>query len=448
MKRKRKSRRLQNWLLPTADLYRYVILAGGGVFVLMLGIHMSYQFVLQDIFASVGETWDAVAKEISGNNDGRQVTHLVGLIFMVIGGYGVFRGTRGFFRKLGTAAQTPTPGKNGKKGKNALVQGYLKRQQLARGPRIVAIGGGTGLSTLLRGLKQYSSNITAIVTVTDDGGSSGRLTQEMNIIPPGDLRNCLVALADAEKRMTDLFQYRFSQGTGALSGHSVGNLLLAGFVEQAGGDYDEALQLASEVLAIRGRVIPSTTENVTLRALMEDGSTLEGETTIVDSELKIQRIYLNPAHPKPHEDAIEAIREADLICIGPGSVYTSIVPNLLVPGISEAILESDALKAYICNVMTQSGESDQLSAAEHVVALQANIPNRVFDYVLVNTASPHQDLIKKYQESGQDLVVADNDRIKQMGYKPVPGNFMSESDYVRHDPLRIAARLIDLLKKS
>ncbi len=440
MTRKRKTRRLRNWLLPTADLFRYVALAGGGFVALLLGTHMSFQYALQNTFASVGAAWDQTAAQLSNTPDGRQFTHIVGGILMAVGGYGVYRGVRGFFRRLGSVAATP--------GKNALVVGYLKRQQLARGPRIVVLGGGTGMSTLLRGLKQYSSNITAIVTVTDDGGSSGRLTQEMGIIPPGDMRNCLVALADAEKRMTDLFQYRFSEGTGALSGHSIGNLLLAGFVEQAGGDFDEALTLASEVLAIRGRVIPSTTDKVTLRALMEDGSTLDGETTIVDSDLKIQRIYLNPSHAKPHVSAIEAIREADLICIGPGSIYTSIIPNLIVPGIAEAILESDAMKVYICNVMTQIGESDHLSAAEHVVAIQANIPNRVFDYVLVNTATPHQDLVKKYQESGQDLVVADNDRIKQMGYKPVPGNFMSESDYVRHDPMRIAARLIDLLKKS
>lgn len=442
MIKKRTTRRLQNWLLPTAELYRYVLLAGGGFLALLLGTHMSFQYVFQSTFGKVGQAWDQVAQELSNSPDGRQITHLVGGVLMLVGGYSIFRGVRGFFRRLSSES---TANQNGNK---TLVQGYIKRQQLARGPRIVVLGGGTGMSTLLRGLKQYSSNITAIVTVTDDGGSSGRLTQEMGIIPPGDMRNCLVALADAEKRMTDLFQYRFSQGTGALSGHSVGNLLLAGFVEQAGGDFDEALTLASEVLAIRGRVIPSTTDKVTLRALMEDGSTLNGETTIVESTLKIQRIYLNPSHAKPHPRAIEAIHEADLICIGPGSVYTSIIPNLIVPGIAEAILESDAMKVYICNVMTQSGESDHLSAAEHVVAIQANIPNRVFDYVLVNTATPHQDLVKKYQNSGQDLVVADTDRVKQMGYKPVPGNFMSESDYVRHDPMRIAARLIDLLKKS
>lgn len=400
---------------------------------------MSFQYVLQSLLTGIGNNWDEFARNVAGTDDGRQFTHLVGGVLMVSGGYFIFRGVRGFFRKLGSVAATP--------GRNALVTGYLKRQQLARGPRIVALGGGTGLSTLLRGLKQYSSNITAVVTVTDDGGSSGRLSRDLGIIPPGDMRNCLVALADAEKRMTDLFQYRFSSVSGPLSGHSIGNLLLAGFVEQANGDFDQALSLASEVLAIRGRVIPSTTEKVVLRALMESGEELVGETTIVESRHKIQRIFLSPAHARPHPMAIEAIQEADLIVIGPGSVYTSLVPNLLVPGIAEAIHESDAVKAYVCNVMTQSGESDAFSAAEHVMALQANVPSRVFDYVLVNTAPPTQDLASKYKESGQELVIADTDRIKQMGFKPVPGNFMSESDYVRHDPMRVAARLIDLLKK-
>lgn len=440
MKRKTKtSRRLQNWLAPTADLFRYVLLAVASLIVLALGIHMSFQYVLQSIFTGIGYSWDNFARNVTGTSDARPFTHFIGGVLMGAGGYGIFRGLRGFFRRLGSVAATP--------GRNALVTGYLKRQQLARGPRIVALGGGTGLSTLLRGLKQYSSNITAVVTVTDDGGSSGRLSRDLGIIPPGDMRNCLVALADAEKRMTDLFQYRFSSVSGPLSGHSIGNLLLAGFVEQANGDFDQALSLASEVLAIRGRVIPSTTEKVVLKALMEDGQELVGETTIVDSTLKIQRIYLSPSHARPHPLAIEAIQEADLIVIGPGSVYTSLVPNLLIPGIAEAIGESNAVKAYVCNVMTQSGESDAFSAAEHVMALQANVPNRVFDYVLVNTAPPTQDLASKYKESGQELVIADTDRIKQMGFKPVPGNFMSESDYVRHDPMRVAARLIDLLKK-
>lgn len=436
---KKSSRRIQNWLAPTADLFRYVLLAVAGLVVLGLGIHMSFQYAVQPVLDQIGHRWDRFAAELTGSTDARQFTHLVGGVLMAIGAYGIYRGLRGFFRRLGSVAAVP--------GKNALVTGYLKRQQLARGPRIVALGGGTGLSTLLRGLKQYSSNITAIVTVTDDGGSSGRLSRDLGIIPPGDMRNCLVALADAEKRMTDLFQHRFSQGSGALSGHSVGNLLLAGFVEQSGGDFDQALVVASEVLAIRGRVIPATTDKVQLRAVMDDGTEVVGETTIVESRHRINRVFLNPAHVRPHPLAIEAIREADLICIGPGSVYTSLIPNLLVPGIAEAILESHAVKAYICNVMTQSGESDAFSAAEHVVAMQANVPNRVFDFVLINTATPHQDLISKYKESGQDLVVADADRIKQMGYRPVTGNFMSETDYVRHDPARIAARLMDLLKK-
>lgn len=440
MKRKTsKPRRLRNWIAPTAELFRYVALAFIGALIAVLGFVMSFQHVFRPGLDQMALWWGGFAESLSAGKDPRQITHLFGGVLMLAGGYSVYRGLRGFFRRLGSVSATP--------GKNTLVGGYLRKQQLARGPRIVALGGGTGLSTLLRGLKQYSSNITAIVTVTDDGGSSGRLSADLGIIPPGDMRNCLVALADAEKRMTDLFQYRFAAGSGALSGHSLGNLLLAGFVEQAGGDFDKALTLASETLAIRGRVIPSTTDHVTLRAVMEDGSELLGETSIVESDLLIRRIHLEPSTSLAHAAALEAIAEADLICIGPGSVYTSVVPNLLVPGIAEAIQQSSALKAYICNVMTQHGESDHFTAAEHVLAIHANVPSRVFDYVLVNTGTPTLGLLQRYQESGQELVIPDFERIKQMGYKPVTGNFMNETDYVRHDPMRIAARLIDLLTK-
>ncbi|MBS1709356.1 MAG: uridine diphosphate-N-acetylglucosamine-binding protein YvcK [Armatimonadetes bacterium] len=318
---------------------------------------------------------------------------------------------------------------------------------MANGPKIVVLGGGTGLSTLLRGLKQHSSNITAVVTVSDDGGSSGRLVQELGIMPPGDIRNCLVALADAEKKMTDLFQHRFTKGSGALAGHSLGNLLLAGFIEQAGGDVDKALVLATEVLAIRGRVVPSTTAHVKLKALMEDGSEIEGETAIVESAQRIRRVFLEPGDVPAHPEALAAIAEADLICVGPGSVYTSIVPNLLVPGIPEAVAAARAKKAYVCNVMTQKGESEAFTAAEHVVAIQANVSKKVFEYVLVNTGSPSQSALDKYRGSGQDFVVPDVERVKQMGYKPVQGNLMSETDYVRHDPVRVAAMLMGLLER-
>lgn len=427
-------RRLGNWIAPTADLFRFVALGVAGLLLVLLGLFMSFRFAIGPFLESIGAGWERFMVGTLGVQDPMATTHLMGGVFMLAGGLAVARGVGGFLKRL-----------SGEANGNTLVGGYLKRMQLARGPKIVALGGGTGLSTLLRGLKQYSSNITAVVTVSDDGGSSGRLSQETGIIPPGDMRNCLVALADAEKRMTDLFQHRFTGGSGSLSGHNLGNLLISAFVEQAGGDVDKALDLASEVLNIRGKVLPSTTDRVTLKALMDDGTEVHGETKIARADQKVQRIYLCPSEPKPHEAALQAIREADIVCIGPGSVFTSVIPNLLVPGIAEALAESQAVKVYICNVMTQHGESDHYTAAEHIVAIQANVPNRVFDYVMVNTGSPSQDLLRRYQASGQDFVTPDTDRIKQMGYKPVAGNFMSESDYVRHDPLRIAQRLMDLV---
>lgn len=328
--------------------------------------------------------------------------------------------------------------------KGGRVDVYVRRQQLASGPRIVALGGGTGLSTLLRGWKQHSSNITAVVTVTDDGGSSGRLVQDKGMIPPGDIRNCLVALADAEKAMTDLFQHRF-RDSGALSGHAMGNLLLAALVDQAQGDFERAINIASEVLAIRGQVMPSTLDHVGLKALLEGDIEIHGETEIVRAGRKIQRLQLAPENVLAYPPALEAILDADLICIGPGSVYTSVIPNLLIPGVASAMRESKAMKVYICNVMTQPGESDSFSASEHVSAIMSQVKERVFDYVVVNTGVPSQDALEKYRHVGQNLVDPDIDRIRAMGLRVISGNFMSESDFVRHDPVKVVSRLMTML---
>lgn len=327
------------------------------------------------------------------------------------------------------------------------LESYVRRQQLAQGPRIVAMGGGTGLSTILRGLKQHSSNITAIVTVTDEGGSSGRLTHEKGMIPPGDIRNCLVALSDAEKAMTDLFQHRFQKDSGSLSGHSMGNLLIAALFDKAHGDFEKAIEAASDVLNIRGRVVPSTLERGRLRALLDNGMEVCGETAISASGRGIREVFLEPETAQPHSEAIRAIKAAELICIGPGSVYTSVVPNLLVPGIVEALKESKAKKVYICNVMTQPGESDTFSASEHVTAVQLHAKAKAFDYVLVNTGIPSQAAIEKYKGVGQHFVEPDVDRIQAMGFRVITADLLNESDYVRHDPMRVAARLMDLLNR-
>ena len=322
---------------------------------------------------------------------------------------------------------------------------YLKRQQLAQGPRVVAIGGGTGLSTLLRGLKQATSNITAIVAVTDDGGSSGTLRQDKGMIPPGDIRACLVALADAETAMTDLFQHRFKSDSGGLSGHSIGNLLLAALADQAHGDFEAAIARASDVLAIRGEVMPATLSHVDLRATFEDGSVVEGETAIAKAGGRIARIELTRPDVEPYLPALDAIAEADLICLGPGSVFTSVIPPLLVPGMAEALRKSPAKKVYVCNVMTQPGESDAMSASDHVRAILDNLPARAFDLVLVNTAVPGGELMERYEEVGQSLVAADTDRVRGLGVRPVPGDYMSQTNVVRHDPAKLTARLMGLL---
>lgn len=432
-------RRLRRLFAPTEGLRRSVLVTFIGFVLFAVGFALSFKVVLLPVLQTLTDWWSSAMRVFVRPEEMDTANHMIAGALLLLGFYLMFSGVRSLLRRV---VESMNPGM-----KTGMVDYYMRKQMLARGPRIVALGGGTGLSTLLRGLKQHSSNITAIVTVTDDGGSSGRLVQELGILPPGDLRNCLVALADAEKLMTDLFQHRFKNASGSLSGHSIGNLLIAGLVEQSGGDVEQALARASEVLAIRGRVVPSTLTPVRLRALLENDVEICGETNIVQSGLRIRRLYLDPEEPEPYPAAIEAIREADLICLGPGSVYTSIIPNLLVPGIAQAIEESKAVKTYICNVMTQPGESDAFTAAEHLVAVSANVEHKVCEYVLVNTGVPSPGTLDKYRESGQYLVEPDVDRIRAMGYKVVAGNFMSESDYVRHDPLRVAARLMEVLSK-
>ena len=432
--------KLRRMFLPTARLYRHAAGASIGLLVFLIGLVLSFRVVAQPLLRNIAEGWNALMGGLIHQENVAVTNHFLGGLLLIVGVILQYKSARAFVRSIVEVLQPSA--------KNGVANSFVRKQQLALGPRIVAIGGGTGLSTMLRGLKMHSSNITAIVTVTDDGGSSGRLVREMGMIPPGDMRNCLVALADAEKLMIDLFQHRFSKKAGPLSGHSLGNLLIAGFLDQAGGDMDRALELASEVLAIRGRVIPSTTDHVRLRALLESGVEICGETAIVNSGERVRRLYIDPEDVSPHEAAIQAIKEAELIVIGPGSVYTSIIPNLLVPGIAEAIEQADCIKAYICNVMTQPGETQSFTAAEHMVAVQANVGPRVCDYVLVNTGMPTEYILDRYRESEQEVVEPDIDRVQRMGYKTITGNFMSETDFVRHDPARLAARLMEVLDRS
>ena len=325
-----------------------------------------------------------------------------------------------------------------------------RRISLGQGSRIVVIGGGTGLSTMLRGLKRYTSNLTAVVTMTDDGGSSGLLQKQMGgMLPPGDIRNCLVALADAEPLMQQLFQYRFATKDGAdgLSGHSFGNLLIAAMADIT-GDFERAVEETSNILAIRGRVLPSTVESVVLVGELEDGGEVTGETAIAHTPGKIQRIKLCPDAPRPLPEVLEAIAEADVIVMGPGSVFTSVIPNLLVREIAEAVAQSRAIKAYVCNVMTQPGETGGFSASDHLRAVEAHAGRRVFDHVLVNKARPSDELLERYRKTGAELVTPDVDAIAAMGYHVVLGSFISESAVVRHDPDKLAGAILRLADRS
>ena len=332
----------------------------------------------------------------------------------------------------------------------------------SKGLRVVAIGGGTGLSTLLKGLKWYVSSsadrpsakagkpeisdLSAVVTVSDDGGSSGRLRKELNMLPPGDIRNCIVALSEDEALLSQLFQHRFDKGPG-LEGHSFGNLFLAALTDIT-KDFSEAVRLSSEILVTRGHIYPATTANVELEAQMEDGTRVRGETKITASKGRIKELFLIPQDVGPLPQTLEAIARADLITIGPGSLFTSLIPNLLVRGIAQAIAGSPATKVYICNLMTQANESLGRSAADHIRALNGHAQAQVFDYALLNRRSISDQLKAKYALEGAAQVVVDEGAIEELGVCPVLGDYLDEGDVARHATARIARDLVELAMQT
>ncbi len=327
-----------------------------------------------------------------------------------------------------------------------LVKVLYQRRYLERGPKIVAIGGGHGLSNLLFGLKQYTSNLTAIVTVADSGGSSGMLREEFNIVAPGDIRNCLVALADTPALMSELLQFRFPKES-QLKGHNFGNLFLTAMVQLTDGDFEKAVKETSKVLAIQGKVVPSTVSNVHLVAEYEDGSFTQGEAKIPKEHLKIKRVFLNPVDAKPTQDALDAILKAEIIILGPGSLYTSIIPNIIIHGVAEAIAQSSAFKIYVCNVMTQPGETEHYSASEHLKAIEEHAQAKIIDACLVNTTVAPQEALEKYRLGRSFPVDCDVEKIYQMGYKAVTVDLLGVSDYVRHDSEKLTQALINVIEK-
>lgn len=324
-----------------------------------------------------------------------------------------------------------------------LVDILYHRSQVGRGPKVVAIGGGTGLSVLLSGLKEYTSNITAIVTVADDGGSSGRLRQQFDILPPGDIRNCLVALADASTLMRDLFQFRFDSGS-ELSGHNFGNLFIT-VMTRLTGDFEKAIKETSKVLALRGQVIPSTLSNVVLVAKHKDGTTTVGENKIPKSRIPVERVSLQPEFPQATPEAIKAIEEAQVIILGPGSLYTSIIPNLLIKEITTAIVASDAIKVYVCNAMTQPGETESYRASNHIKTLIAHSHPRIFDYCILNIAPISNDILKRYAQENSYPVINDIKNIRDMGYRVIEEEIVFNDGLIRHDHLKLAKVILGLI---
>ena len=334
------------------------------------------------------------------------------------------------------------------KNNDVLLENLYKRRKLNRGPRIVAVGGGTGLSMLLSGAKNITNNLTAIVSVGDDGGSSGRLREEMGILPPGDIRHCITALADDEDLVNKLFKYRFKNGEG-LEGHSFGNLFLTALYDIT-GDMVSAVRASSRVLSIRGRVLPATLDDMKLVAEMEDGRIVHGESTIPEAHGRIKRLFTEPANCKALEDVIQAIRNAELIILGPGSLYTSVIPNLLVKQISEEIIKSKARKIYVCNIMTQPGETDNYTVSDHLKALiQHSGSNKIVDAVLVNDYLPEK-LADIYQKSGSYPVKLDTQEVKKLGIKIVAKKLIQDSKegLVRHSSNRVARAVYYWFRKE
>ena len=402
------------WLYPGIGIKRWIGLSAFGVLLLILGTgHLRAE-----------EYW--VLKILDA------LIVVSGIIILILG---IKRMMRSFIAAF-------IPSSRG----TELVDILYQKKQLGRGPKIVTVGGGTGLSVLLTGLKEYTSNISAIVTVADEGGSSGRLRHEFDILPPGDIRNCLVALADAPSLMRNLFQFRFDTNS-ELSGHSFGNLFIT-VMTRLTGDFEKAIKETSKVLALRGQVIPSSLDNVTLVAQHKDGSTTEGEDKIPKVHRPISKVSLNPAQAQATPDAIKVIEEAQTIVLGPGSLYTSIIPNLLIKDITDAIISSGAIKVYVCNVMTQPGETEGYSASDHIKALISHSNPRIFDYCIVNTGEIPQEILKRYAQDNSYIVVNDRKKIENMGYRVIEDDFsIVENDVVRHDPVKLAKIILGLIEE-
>ena len=432
MKKFRNSMRMPKdagWLIPGLQVKRWFVLIFAGAVMMAFGL-----LILCDI-KPVFYTLEFVRKVAS-----KISTEWIAFTIVMFGAAMFFKG----WQKTNLSILDLNNGRE----KETILEALYRRRKLNRGPKIVAIGGGTGLSMLLKGIKHITNNITAVVTVGDDGGSSGRLREDMGILPPGDIRNCIAALADDEDLITKLFQYRFKSGEG-LEGHSFGNLFLTALCSIT-GDMVRAVKESSNVLSIRGRVLPSTLDDMKLVAEMEDGRIIHGESNIPEAHGKIKRLFTDPVQCKPLEDVLAAIKDADLIIMGPGSLYTSVIPNLLIEEISKEVAQSNAKKIYVCNIMTQPGETDNYSVSDHLTALMKHANSRnILDAVLVNDFIP-SNLADKYKLAGSYPVKVDVENIKKLGIKIFPKKLIEDSreGLVRHSSNRVARAIYYWYKKE
>ncbi len=358
----------------------------------------------------------------------------IDIIVLILGALGIYFVVKGFTRHL--SALNPQ--------KVDIIKASYDEIKLQKGPKLVTLGGGTGLSSLLKGLKLFTSNITAVVTVADDGGSSGRLRKELRIPPPGDIRNCMVALADSSDLMGKMFQHRFHNRGKELEGHSLGNLFI-GALTDITGSFELAVREAGNILTIRGRVVPVTLEKITLSAVLKNKKNINGQSRISNIGKPIDRVFMHPAHPLPSSESIEAIKKARLVVLGPGSLYTSVIPNLLVKNIALEIKRSRAKVVYVCNIMTQPGETRKYSAADHLEAISKHVGINIVDYVIVNSRPIPKELINKYRKKLSAPVKIDETRISKLGVKVVKADVFSvEKGLVRHDPEKLAKAIIRL----
>lgn len=418
------------WLLPGLQVKRWFAMIFFGSLLILLGTMIVFN--MRPVYFTM---------ELIRHIAARAHTGIIGFIVVAFGAFLFFKG----WQKTNLSMM----GLNGDKDKDTILEALYRRRKLNRGPKIVAIGGGTGLSMLLKGIKKITNNITAIVTVGDDGGSSGRLREEMGVLPPGDIRNCIAALADDEDLVTKLFQYRFKTGEG-LEGHSFGNLFLTALVSIT-GDMVSAVKESSNVLSIRGRVLPSTLDDMKLVAEMEDGRIIHGESNIPEAKGKVKRLFTDPENCRPLEDVILAIKDADLIILGPGSLYTSVIPNLLIKEISQEIANNtNAKKIYVCNIMTQPGETDDYSVSNHVNAIIEHAGGqKIMDAVLINDSLP-DNLAEKYKAANSFPVKLDVDNVKKSKVKIVSKKLIEESKegLVRHSSNRVARAIYHWYRKT